>query len=502
MNKFQQIYMRQPHTDDIVKIKELFQNGDLGNNWENYYWCGKCLCSYDKDDIDVNLLMDVFDTAIKNGLSHRADRNYFIDTIKILATLNSRIGKYDAVLNYLNTILEWDSDSPDWVYHDFVSAQIHTGNIRRVLKTPGFFLSDLKHNDTNSDQIRNKQRKIFKEFLIEAVKRISVDPRITIDYHTIAKAASEYDMTNTKCWKYFTDAVNGKILPDINTILENDAEEERITTKETEGRPFIISVSPENETNASNSQQQVNVEMQEKLTDALNQLETAERKLLQRESDLAEKEQQIKELYAKFEELKRTAKNKTSAQNALQERIRQACKENDALKAEVKALKKDKEAALKEAATDPITDIVSHMHIFLYSTQVALAAWLNAKLPHCDKDWWEQCVLNSLSYEQLERAHDDRKSSLREFDLAALLRIMSRNFVKLKTFTSLNSDDRACLTKMFLVRNNWAHLNTELPDKEGIHDDLCVIGQFMKTINCNKQDEVNQFSMAVSKMNI
>ena len=502
MNKYQQICMQQPSSEDITGIKELFQTGVLGNNWENYYWCGKCLCAYDKDDIDVNMIINVFDTAIKNGLSHRSDRCCFIDTIKILATLNSRIRNYDAVLNYLNTILEWDSDSPDWVYHDFVSAQIHTESIRRILKNPGFFLSDLKHNDSNSDQVKNKQRKIFKEFLIEAVKRICNNPNITVDYNTIALAASDYNLTDTNIWQYFTNAVNGRIPPNINSIIENDVEEERTTTKDIDDRPLIISIFPENESASDVTQLQVNDKMKEKLSDALNQLETAEKKLLQRESDLAEKEQQIKELKAKYDELKHTAKSKISSQNALQKQISQAYDENEALKVEVKALKEYKEAALKKAATDPIIDIVSHMHIFLYSAQVALASWLSSKLPHCEKDWWDQCVMNSLSYEQLERAHDSRKSTLQEFDLAALLRIMSRNFVKLKVFTRFDSEDRANLTKMFMVRNNWAHLNTELPDKEKILEDLNAIAKFMKTICCPKHTEVSGFALLVNKMKI
>ncbi len=502
MNKFQQICMRRPSTEDITSIKELLKSGALGNDWENYYWCGKCLCAYDRDDININLLIDIFDSAIKNGLSHRANRYFFIDTIKALATLNSRIRKYDAVLNYLNTILEWDTNSPDWVYHDFVSAQIHTGSIRRILKNPGIFLSDLKHNDSNSDQIKNKQRKIFREFLIESVKWMCNNPNNTVDYNTIAKAASGYDLVDTNIWQYFTDAVNGRIPPNIDSILEKDAEKERTTTKDIDDRPLIISIFPENESIAGDTQQQVNAEMKEKLSDALFQLETAEKKLLQRENDLSEKAQQIKDLKAKYEELKQTTNSKMADQNTLQERIRQACDENDALKAEINTLKNSKDAALKKAATDPVTDIVSHMHIFLYSTQVALASWLNSKLPHCDRDWWEQCVMNSLSYEQLERAHDSRKTTLREFDLAALLRIMSRNFAKLKVFTNLDSEDRACLTNMFLIRNSWAHLNIALLDKNNIKKDLDTVQKFMKAIDCPKQTEVSNYVLKVNEMYI
>lgn len=66
----------------------------------------------------------------------------------------------------------------------------------------------------------------------------------------------------------------------------------------------------------------------------------------------------------------------------------------------------------------------------------------------------------------------------------------------------LDSNDRACLTKMFIVRNNWTHLKTDLPDKKELQDDLDTIKQFIKVINCSKQTEESNFLELVNKMKI
>ena len=48
--------------------------------------------------------------------------------------------------------------------------------------------------------------------------------------------------------------------------------------------------------------------------------------------------------------------------------------------------------------------IISNMNSFLHEDAVCLVGWLNNILPKVTKDWWDDCVLPSLSYTQRDLA--------------------------------------------------------------------------------------------------
>ena len=72
--------------------------------------------------------------------------------------------------------------------------------------------------------------------------------------------------------------------------------------------------------------------------------------------------------------------------------------------------------------------IVSKMHEYLYSATVELCAWLEKMLPRVGKDWWQICVLDNLSYAQLQHAEENGYTKLADFDLAALLRVANKSW--------------------------------------------------------------------------
>ena len=67
--------------------------------------------------------------------------------------------------------------------------------------------------------------------------------------------------------------------------------------------------------------------------------------------------------------------------------------------------------------------IVSRMNSYLHTSANVLAEWLGSLLPRASDDWWEECVLDKLSYNQREMAIERGFTELGQFDLAALLRI-------------------------------------------------------------------------------
>ena len=50
--------------------------------------------------------------------------------------------------------------------------------------------------------------------------------------------------------------------------------------------------------------------------------------------------------------------------------------------------------------------IVSRMNTYLHTSSNVLTEWLGKLLPRASEDWWEECVLDKLSYNQRETARE------------------------------------------------------------------------------------------------
>lgn len=116
--------------------------------------------------------------------------------------------------------------------------------------------------------------------------------------------------------------------------------------------------------------------------------------------------------------------------------------------------------------------IVSQVNTFLHEATLSLATWLENILPRVSPSWWEDCVMNSLSYSQREKAKNDHFTKLSDFDLAALLRIANKSWYDMRTIAFLPTEEREVVRDMIGVRNNWAHCSAELPGKDTIIGDL------------------------------
>ena len=116
--------------------------------------------------------------------------------------------------------------------------------------------------------------------------------------------------------------------------------------------------------------------------------------------------------------------------------------------------------------------IVSRINLFLHEATFSLATWLEGILPRVSPSWWEDCVINSLSYSQREKAKNDHFTKLSDFDFAALLRIANKSWYDMRSITFLPTGEREVVREMIGVRNNWAHCSAELPGKDTIITDL------------------------------
>lgn len=148
--------------------------------------------------------------------------------------------------------------------------------------------------------------------------------------------------------------------------------------------------------------------------------------------------------------------------------------------------------------------IVSKINNYLYQTTILLAKWLGEKLPNFSQEWWKECVLDKLSYNQRQIAEEKGFAKLSDFDLAALLRIADRNWYALREITYLPTKERECLHRMVSVRNNWAHCSGMLPGKDAIVSDLKTVLEFLGQMNCDIHlyNEVESFLYEVEKSNL
>lgn len=139
--------------------------------------------------------------------------------------------------------------------------------------------------------------------------------------------------------------------------------------------------------------------------------------------------------------------------------------------------------------------IISKMNAFLHEAAVALVNWLQKLLPKVSETWWDDCVMASLSYAQREIAMEKGFTRLSDFDLAALLRIANKSWYDMRTIAFLPSNEREVIREMMNVRNNWAHVSTDMPGKDTILSDLRTLKALLLQIGGKEesQREIDQF---------
>lgn len=497
--------MNKATVEDVQKIRNTLAQQNPFSDWEDYYWCAKILCADEAADFDAALIIQTLKSAIKFGLSYRANKEAYLDAIKILATLNSQLGQHEIVLNYLSSVLELDENAPDWIYHDFVASQIHTDYMKRILRRPKMFLSDLERNDNGKETVIARQKSIFKEFLVEAAKYKNNHPDCEVDCAALTRAANAYGLADSEGWKLFLGVCNGTPMEAVIPTPEPEVKKVTSSRKEpvarpTETRPLIISLFPDDPAPA---QEEVS-ELEKEHADLLAELDKARAALEQTRKELEDKEASLEALNQEREQLAATAKTGAADQQRLQSEINKFSSENEILRTKIKELEATQSAELKKVQNNSTADIISHVHIYLHTTQLALVKWLNHNLPSCSANWWDSCVIDALSYEQRERAHENRIATLEQFDLAALLRVMSKNWGNFRRFMFMSDADRDCLQKMFDVRNRWSHMDSTLPTKDEIKEDLYTIAEFMTQLHCSKESvkEVNEYARTVGRMSI
>lgn len=148
--------------------------------------------------------------------------------------------------------------------------------------------------------------------------------------------------------------------------------------------------------------------------------------------------------------------------------------------------------------------IISSFSSFLHESSLSLADWLNGLLPKTGKDWWEDCVLGSLSPAQRDAAVSNGFGRLSDLDFAALLRVASKSWYDLSTAATLPSMGRETVREMMYIFDSWSHCSSDIPDRNSIVHDLSTIRKFLGMIGGRQSvcEEIEKLALDIDRTGI
>jgi ATP-dependent helicase HepA len=79
---------------------------------------------------------------------------------------------------------------------------------------------------------------------------------------------------------------------------------------------------------------------------------------------------------------------------------------------------------------------------FFHVTTNQLTIWLNEVLSNVDDSWWQTLVISNLPYPQRQRVERENITSLEQLDLAALVRIMDKNWYQISSAKKFTMHER------------------------------------------------------------
>src|SRR4051812_10174842 len=105
-------------------------------------------------------------------------------------------------------------------------------------------------------------------------------------------------------------------------------------------------------------------------------------------------------------------------------------------------------------------------------TAESLRAFLGPVLTEISVSWWNANVIPALSFQQQRMVEEKGIASLSGLDLAALLRVLDKNWYEINSKRSLNGEARSWTREMQHIRNKWAHAAGHPPEVEDTYRDL------------------------------
>ena len=132
--------------------------------------------------------------------------------------------------------------------------------------------------------------------------------------------------------------------------------------------------------------------------------------------------------------------------------------------------------------------IISKMNEYMFRLNQQIGGWLEKKLPKITDDWWQDLVFNNLSPLQRETVLRNDIHEIKGLDLAALLRVLDRNWFVITSTFFINNKERGNIRTMQEIRNTWAHITPNDISKARVIDDVNVIIALMQAFDASMKD--------------
>ncbi|MBQ9611459.1 MAG: DEAD/DEAH box helicase family protein, partial [Lachnospiraceae bacterium] len=132
--------------------------------------------------------------------------------------------------------------------------------------------------------------------------------------------------------------------------------------------------------------------------------------------------------------------------------------------------------------------IISKMNEYMFRLNQQIGGWLEKKLPKITDGWWQDLVFNNLSPLQRETVLRNDIHEIKGLDLAALLRVLDRNWFVITSTFFINNKERGNIRTMQEIRNTWAHITPNDISKARVIDDVNVIIALMQAFDASMKD--------------
>ena len=130
----------------------------------------------------------------------------------------------------------------------------------------------------------------------------------------------------------------------------------------------------------------------------------------------------------------------------------------------------------------------SKMNEYMFRLNQKMGAWLAKKLPKITDNWWQELVINNLSSLQKDNVLKEGINSIDGLDLAALLRIVDRNWFAITSQFYINNKERYKIRDMQQIRNDWAHITPSDITKEKVINDANIIIELMQAFDASMKE--------------
>ena len=134
------------------------------------------------------------------------------------------------------------------------------------------------------------------------------------------------------------------------------------------------------------------------------------------------------------------------------------------------------------------TYITSKMNGYMFQLNKRLGMWLGKKLPKITDNWWDDLVISNLSQLQREAVLKNDIHEISGLDLAAILRVLDRNWFVITSQFFINNRERGNIRAMQEVRNTWAHITPNDISKERVIQDVNTIIALMQAFDATMKE--------------